>query len=170
MSRTVLTYLYLAIGWPLAMLFEIAAYHDAEQRADTDGDGEAERNPAQIKHSEQRQLRHDDSRARPPKAAAKYRANELFDRPLRTLGLLLLYEIPFLAVAVCVSYTDSVASLGGSSIGDVAVVVSDLVTPRVPSAIIPLLPALAIVAGLLFALVIHQSYKTSGDIQRDMLQ
>jgi hypothetical protein len=170
MSRTALTYLYLAIGWPLAMLFDMAAYHNAEERADTDNDGEAERNPGDIKHHEQRRLRRDEARARSPKAAAKYRADELFDRPLRTLGLLLLYEIPFLAVAVCVSYTDAVASLGGSSVGDVAVVVSDLVTPRVPSAIVPLLPALAVVAGLLFALVIHQSYKTSGDIQRHMVQ
>jgi hypothetical protein len=148
------------------MLGDISASESAQERADTDDDGEAEQSVVQEKRMQQQHLRRDDSRARPPKQAAEYRVTEVFDNPLRTAGLIIGYEVVFLSVAVAITFTDLVRGTAGSTAGDVAELVSAVVSPHVPAVLIPLLPVVAVVAGLFFALVVHQSFKTSGDIRR----
>ncbi len=91
------------------MLGDISASESAQERADTDDDGEAEQSVVQEKRMQQQHLRRDDSRARPPKQAAEYRATEVFDNPLRTAGLIIGYEVVFLSVAVAITFTDLVS-------------------------------------------------------------
>lgn len=165
MSRTVLTYLYLGVGWSLAILSDLSSRQRAEERADTDDDGEAEQSVATQKRIQDQHLRHDTSRARPPWEAAEHRAREIFARPLRTIGLVLGYEVVFLAIAVPVTFPDSVREIAGDSAGDAADFISTAISPYVPPTLIPLLPAIAAIAGVVFALIIHQSFKTSTDIR-----
>jgi hypothetical protein len=165
MSRTALKYVYLSIGWPLAMIFDIASTETARDQADVDDDGEAERSVAQEKMQRERHLRNNESRARPPKEAAEYRAQEIFTKPLRTVGLLVGYEVVFLSVAVAITFTDLVKNVGGETVGTVADVVSTVISPYIPTILIPLLPMIAAIAGAIFALIVHQSFKTSTDIR-----
>jgi hypothetical protein len=169
-SRTALTYLYLGIGWSLAVLSDISSRQRAEERADTDDDGEAEQSVATQKRIQDQHLSHDDSRARPPKQAAEYRAGEIFAKPLRTIGLLIGYVVVFLTIAVAISFTGLVRRVAGDTAGDVADIISAVLSPYVPAILLPLLPIIATVAGVVFALIIHQSFKTSGDIRRHWAQ
>jgi len=165
MSRTALKYIYLIIGWPLAMIFDIASTETARDQADVDDDGEAERSVAQEKMYRERHLRNNESRARPPKEAAEYRAQEIFTKPLRTVGLLVGYEVVFLSVAIAITFTDLVKGIGGQTVGTVADVISTVLSPYIPTVLIPLLPMIAAIVGVIFALIIHQSFKTSTDIR-----
>lgn len=165
MSRIVLKYVYLVIGTALATLSTVADYSEAHERADPDDDGEDERSASAIMHQEERNLRQR-GEARSPMEAATYRADELVRRPLRTLLLLAGYELLFVGVAVCVTYTDEVTSIVGPDLGEVVAFVASLFRSALPASLIPLLPAVGVVLGLVFALVLHQSVKTAGDIRR----
>lgn len=165
MSRTLLKYVYLVLGTGLATLTTLAAYSGAQERADPDDDGENERNAAAVRRREERQLRRR-GEARSPMEAATYRADELVQRPLRTLLLVVGYEVLFVGVAVCVAYTDRVTGVLGPDLGEVAALVALLLESVLPASLVPLLPAASVGLGLVFALVVHQSVRTAGDIRR----
>jgi hypothetical protein len=44
-------------------------------------------------------------------------------------------------------------------------VVSTVISPYIPTILIPLLPMIAAITGVIFALIVHQSFKTSTDIR-----
>lgn len=166
MSRAVLKYVYLVLGTGLAFVLDLAATHNARERADTDGDGEAERSVASVKHQQERNLRNR-GESRSPKDAATYRANELVRRPLRTVALIVGYEVLFVGVGVSAAYPDEIGAAAGSDAGAVASVISQAVGSVVPAALIPVLPVAGVVLGILFAFVVHQTCKTATDIRRE---
>ena len=164
MVRTVLEYVYLGLGTGLAFVFEQAAWHGARERADTDDDGEAERNVSAVKHHEEQHMRRRDGRS--PKEAAAYHAETLVQRPLRTGGLLVAYELLFVGLGVVAGYPDLVGSIAGSTVGSIAAILSGAVASAVPGALLFLLPIVGIVLGAVFTFVVHPSYKTAVDIRR----
>jgi hypothetical protein len=134
MVRIVLKYVYLVFGTGLAMLL------------------------GRLSPSERRQ-QHGEPRA--PMEAATYRANELVRRPLRTLGLIVGYELLFAGTAVSAAYPDQVASV----VGKAPIIFAGVVTSSIPDSLIPLLPPIGLALGIVFPLVVHQSLVTAGDIQ-----
>lgn len=164
MIRAVLKYLYLVLGTALAVLTKVASYGQAHARADPDDDGENERNPNAIANREQRRHERGDGPVSPMEAA-EYRADEMVSNPLRTILLLVGYEAVFVGWAICMTFTDEVVALVGE---DVGFIVKLLALPRVmylPEWVVPLLVPGAVVVGLLFAVVIHQTVVTAGDIR-----
>jgi len=70
-----------------------------------------------------------------------------------------------LSVAIAITFTDLVKGIGGQTVGTVADVISTVLSPYIPTVLIPLLPMIAAIVGVIFALIIHQSFKTSTDIR-----
>lgn len=134
MVRIFLKYVYLILGTGLAMLL------------------------GRLRPQERR---HAHGEPRPPMEAAEYRANELVRRPLRTVGLILGYELLFAGTAFSVAYPDQVASV----VGKAPIIFAGVVTSPLPDAIIQLLPPIGLALGVVFPLVVHQSLVTATDIQ-----
>lgn len=105
--------------------------------------------------------RHKHGEPRAPMEAAKYRANEIVRRPLRTLLLIVGYELLFTGTAVSAAYPDRVESV----VGGAPVIFAGIVTQPIPDSLYPLLVPVGVVLGVLFPLVVHQSIVTAGDIQ-----
>lgn len=165
MVRFVLKYVYLVLGSAIAIVGTLGSINKIDQRADPDDDGVDERSRAAVRHEERRRLERG-GEARSPMEAATYRANELVDRPLRTLLLLVGYMVVFVVPAVCISFTDRVASLGGPSVAPFVELLGSIGAQYLPGWVVPLLVPIAVVLGVLFPLVVHQSLKTAGDIRR----
>jgi hypothetical protein len=168
MVRVVLKYVYLAVGTALAMVSAVGAEQNIDEKADPDNDGVDERDEHVVRR-EQRQQRQRHGEARSPMDAATYRANELVERPIRTVLMLVGYQAFFVGVAACIAYTDAIAAAAGSSAGPVVEMIGARGASILPAWILPLLVPIAVVLGLLFTFVIHQSLKTAGDIRRASL-
>jgi hypothetical protein len=97
--------------------------------------------------------------------AATYRANELVERPLRTLSLVVGYVLLFAGVPACAAYTDRITELLGPDPGGIAEIIAIPIEETFTESVIPLLPAAGVVLGLVFALIVHQSLKTASDIR-----
>jgi hypothetical protein len=165
MSRTVLKYVYLALGTVLAAVFTLADAAEVQRKADPDNDGDNERSEAAIRRKQERQIKRG-GEARSPMEAATYRANELVQRPLRTAWLLVGYQLLFTGAAVCAVFTDEIVDLIGEDVGFVVELIGYAVTYPVPESLVGLLLPAGVVLGLLFAVVIHPALKTAGDIRR----
>lgn len=144
MSRFVLKYIYLVLGFGLALLLELPTSGDRRQL---------------LRAGE----------ARPPMEAATYRANELVKRPLRTLGLLLGYELIFFGIPACAAYPDQIAGIVGQNLGGVVRIIGGLFASAVSVSLLPFLPFVGAVLGVVFALIVHQSMNTANDIRRHMI-
>lgn len=142
MSRLVLKYVYLVIGTAVAMLL-----------------GTPEAGP------ERRQLNRG-GEARSPMEAAMYRANEWVQRPLRSVGLIAGYQALFTGVAVCTTYPDEIIAVLGKDIGGAAGVIAAVTRPTIPDSLLPVLPAIGVIVGLVFAVIVHQSLLAADDIRR----
>ncbi len=141
MSRTVLKYVYLALGTAVATLLGTPT---PQKRRRLKQQGEA----------------------RSPMEAATYRANEWVTRPLRSVGLIAGYQVLFTGVAVCTTFPDRIIAALGKDVGGAAGVIAALVRPAVPASLLPVLPAIGVALGLVFAVVVHQSLLTAEDIRR----
>jgi hypothetical protein len=145
MSRFVLKYIYLILGTGVALLGDRLTPSEAR---------------AKKNHST----------ARSPMEAAEYHANELVNRPLRTVGLVIIYQLVFAGIPACAAYTEEITSV----FGDVPKLIGGLFEDEVIPAIfgsqlsdstIELLPAVGVVVGLVFTFIIHQSLRTATSIQ-----
>lgn len=141
MIRTVLKYVYLALGTAMAMLAERPT---PQERRRLERSGEA----------------------RSPTEAATYRANEWVERPLRTVWVIAGYQFLFTGVAVCATYPDQIIAVLGREVGGPADLIAANVQPAVPAGLLPVLPAIGVALGLVFAVVVHQSLLTAEDIRR----
>jgi hypothetical protein len=156
MSKRALTYVYLALGSVLALLIIWGNANRVEQR-------EENRDISHRRAREQVVTEPDRDEWRSPKEAARYRAEQLTSQPLRTIGLFVVYVGVLGGAGFCLAFPDRVAEVAGPAAGDVsASAVSAMPVPE--SAATLLFPA-GIGLGLLFAVVIHQSIKTAGDIR-----
>jgi|APHM01.1.fsa_nt_gi hypothetical protein len=141
MSRTVLKYVYLALGTALAMLAERPT---PQERRRLERSGEA----------------------RSPMEAATYRANEWVGRPLRTVWVIVGYQFLFTDVAVCATHPDQIIATLGREVGGPADLIAANIRPVVPAALLPVLPVIGVALGLMFTVVVHQSLLTAEEIRR----
>lgn len=164
MVRTVLKYLYLVLGTGLAVLSTVASYSQAAERADPDDDGVQERSAGTIADREHRKHERGGGPVSPMEAA-EYRADEMVNRPLRTILLVVGYEAVVVGWAACMVFTDEIVSTVGPDLG---FVVTLLALPRemvLPGWVVPLLLPGSVGLGLLLAIVVHQAVVTAGDIR-----
>ena len=136
MIRTTLKYTCAAIATPLALIGEQMSVIDRDKK---------ERQGYEP---------------RAPLRASEYQVNKLFNKPLRTVLLLIIYQIVFIGGALSALFTEQ-----AWEIFFIFGMVGDGVRGILPAFLIPALPILGVVSGLVFAVIIHPALNAYTEIR-----
>lgn len=97
---------------------------------------------------------------RSPLKASEYQINKLFNNPLRTVLLFILYQIIFIGGALSALFPEQA---GG--IFFIFGMVGDGVRGILPVFLVPALPILGVVGGIIFTVIIHPALNAYTEIR-----